>query len=67
MRLRHVPKDIAISASFVAVFLLALIPSWLLLWSPDLLLAIKAFRAKTRREAGPEQRRRPPTQAPSEG
>jgi hypothetical protein len=48
MRLRNVPTDIAISASFVAVFLLALIPGWLAVWSPDLLLAIKAARAKLR-------------------
>jgi hypothetical protein len=48
MRLRDVPTDIAISASFVAVFLLAFVPGWLLVWSPDLLLAIKASRAKLR-------------------
>lgn len=46
MRLRTIPADIAISASFVAVFLLAFIPGWLAVWSPDLLRAIKAARAK---------------------
>jgi hypothetical protein len=48
MRLRDVPTDIAISAAFIAVFLLAFVPGWLLVWSPDLLLAIKAARAKFR-------------------
>jgi hypothetical protein len=48
MRLRDIPKDIAISASFVAVFLLAFIPSMLLLFSPDLLLAIKTARDELR-------------------
>jgi hypothetical protein len=51
MKLRDVPADIAISASFIAVFLLAFVPSWLLLLSPDLLLAIKAFQAKHRAKA----------------
>ena len=46
MRLRNIPADIAIGASFVAVFLLAFIPGWIAIWSPDLLLAIKAARAK---------------------
>jgi len=50
MKLRDIPADIAISASFVAVFLLAFVP-WLLLLSPDLLLAIKAFQAKHRAKA----------------
>ena len=45
MKLRDIPTDIAISASFFAVFLLAFVP-WLLFFSPDLLLAIKAFQAK---------------------
>jgi hypothetical protein len=48
MRLHNIPTDIAISASFVAVLLLAFIPGWLVVWSPDLLLAIKAARAKLR-------------------
>jgi hypothetical protein len=50
MKLRDIPKDIAISASFVAVFLLAFIPSLfgLLMFSPDLWLSIKAGRAKRR-------------------
>lgn len=48
MRLRDIPKDIAISASFVAVFLLAFIPGMLLLLSPDLLLAIKTARDELR-------------------
>jgi hypothetical protein len=42
--MRDIPADIAISATFVAVFLLAFIPSTLLLLSPDLLLAIKNAR-----------------------
>jgi hypothetical protein len=46
MRLRSIPTDIAISAAFVAVFLLAFAPGWLVVWSPDLLLAVKAARAK---------------------
>jgi hypothetical protein len=46
LKLKDVPTDIAVSASFFAVFLLAFVP-WL--W-PDLLLAIKAFRAKHRAE-----------------
>jgi hypothetical protein len=47
MRLRNIPTDVAISASFVAVFLLAFVPaSWL--FAPDLLLAIKAARAEHR-------------------
>jgi hypothetical protein len=49
MKLRDIPTDVAISASFVAVFLLAFVP-WLLFFSPDLLLAIKAFQAKQRAE-----------------
>jgi hypothetical protein len=51
MKLRDIPADIAISASFVAVFLLAFVPSWVLLLSPDLVLAIKAFQAKHRAKA----------------
>jgi hypothetical protein len=49
MKLRDIPTDVAISASFVAVFLLAFVP-WLLFFSPDLLLAIRAFQAKHRPE-----------------
>jgi hypothetical protein len=48
MKLRNIPTDIAISLSFVAAFLLALVPSWLLIWSPDLLLAIKTVRNELR-------------------
>jgi hypothetical protein len=51
MKLRDIPADIGIGASFVAVFLLAFVPSWLLLLSPDLMLAIKAFQAKHRAKA----------------
>jgi hypothetical protein len=51
MKLRDFPTDIAISASFVAVFLLAFVPNLLLLLSPDLLLAIKAFQAEHRAKA----------------
>jgi hypothetical protein len=49
MKLRAIPTDIAISASFFAMFLLAFVP-WLLILSPDLLLAIKAFQARHRAE-----------------
>ena len=52
MKVREIPTDIAISASFFAAFLLAFVP-WLLLFSPDLLLAIKAFQAKHRPEGPP--------------
>jgi hypothetical protein len=45
VKLRDIPTDIAISASFFAVFLLAFVP-WLLFLSPDLLLAIRAFQAR---------------------
>jgi hypothetical protein len=45
VKLRNIPTDIAISASFFAVFLLAFVP-WLLFLSPDLLLAIRAFQAR---------------------
>jgi hypothetical protein len=48
MRLRDIPKDVAISVSFVAVFLLAFVPGTLLLLSPDLLLAIKTARDELR-------------------
>jgi hypothetical protein len=40
------PTDIAISVSFVAVFLLAFVPGWLAVCSPDLLLVIMDARAK---------------------
>jgi hypothetical protein len=46
MRWRDIPTDIAISAAFIGVFLLAFIPGWIAIWSPDLLLAIKAARVK---------------------
>jgi hypothetical protein len=47
MRLRSIPTDIAISASFVAVFLLSLFPAvWM--FAPDLAVAIKALRDKCR-------------------
>jgi hypothetical protein len=49
VKLRDIPTDIAISASFFAAFLLAFVP-WFLFFSPDLLLAIKAFQAKHRAE-----------------
>ncbi len=49
MKLRDFPTDIAISASFFAVFLLAFVP-WLLFFSPDLLLAIRAFQVRHRPE-----------------
>jgi hypothetical protein len=49
MKLRNIPTDIAVSASFFAVFLLAFVP-YLLFFSPDLLLAIKAFQARHRAE-----------------
>jgi hypothetical protein len=49
MRLLNIPTDVAISASFVAVFLLAFVPaSWV--FAPDLLLAIRAARAELRGE-----------------
>ena len=48
MKLRNTPTDIAISLSFVAAFLLALVPGWFLIWSPDLLLAIKTARDELR-------------------
>jgi len=49
MRLLNIPTDVAISASFVAVFLLAFVPaSWL--FAPDLFWAIRAARAELRGE-----------------
>jgi len=45
MRLQSIPTDIAISASFVAVFLLAFIPNVFgLLFASDVWLTIKAIR-----------------------
>ena len=45
MRLRAIPTDIVISASFVGVFLLAFIPKVFgLLFAPDVWLTIKAIR-----------------------
>jgi hypothetical protein len=49
MKLRNIPTDIAISASFFVVFSLAFVPC-LLFFSPDLLLAIRAFQARHRAE-----------------
>ena len=49
MKVRDIPTDIAISASFFAAFLLAFVP-WLLFFSPDILLAISAFQARHRAE-----------------
>ena len=45
MRLRSIPTDIAIGASFVAVFLLSFFPA-VLMFAPDLAVAIKALRDK---------------------
>jgi hypothetical protein len=47
MRLRSIPTDIAISASFVAVFLLAFIPSVVgFFLAPEVWLSIKDIRDK---------------------
>ena len=46
--MRDIPTDIAISASFVVVFLLAFIPGVFLMFSPDLWFAIKAVCAERR-------------------
>ena len=48
MKVRDIPTDIAIGASFVAVFLLAFIPGVFLMFSPDLWFAIKAVCAERR-------------------
>jgi hypothetical protein len=43
MRLRYIPRDVVISVSFVAVFLLAFFPvAWL--FAPDLWLALRKLR-----------------------
>ena len=57
MRLWSIPTDIAISACFVALFLLAFIPSEFGVWlAPDVLLVIRELRerrkAKGRATAG---------------
>ena len=64
MKVRDIPTDIAISASFVVVFLLAFIPGVFLMFSPDLWFAIKAVCAERRTKInGPTSLKRPPTEA----